>query len=152
VEDDSLDGVFIHDFIEAAGGVATADQLQAVMSQKMLRTHLRLGDIVRVCHGVYASSPPGVLGRLAALDLMVGESVVACLGTAAALHGFDTEQDSRIHVLDPGIRMRPTAGFDGPPTDGRVAFTGARSLGNGASVDCCRGGAHAASTTCFGRA
>jgi hypothetical protein len=110
VEDDSLDGVFIHDFIEAAGGVATADQLQAVMSQKMLRTHLRLGDIVRVCHGVYASSPPDVLGRLAALDLMVGESVVACLGTAAALHGFDTEQDSRIHVLDPGIRMRPTAG------------------------------------------
>jgi hypothetical protein len=102
--------VFIHDFIEAAGGVATADQLQAVMSQKMLRTHLRLGDIVRVCHGVYASSPPDVLGRLAALDLMVGESVVACLGTAAALHGFDTEQDSRIHVLDPGIRMRPTAG------------------------------------------
>lgn len=110
MEDDSLDGVFIHDFIEAAGGVATADQLQAVMSQKMLRTHLRLGDIVRVCHGVYASSPPDVLGRLAALDLMVGESVVACLGTAAALHGFDTEQDSRIHVLDPGIRMRPTAG------------------------------------------
>jgi hypothetical protein len=110
VEDDSLDGVFIHDFIEAAGGVATVDQLQAVMSQKMLRTHLRLGDIVRVCHGVYASSPPDVLGRLAALDLMVGESVVACLGTAAALHGFDTEQDSRIHVLDPGIRMRPTAG------------------------------------------
>lgn len=102
--------MFIHDFIEAAGGVATADQLQAVMSQKMLRTHLRLGDIVRVCHGVYASSPPDVLGRLAALDLMVGESVVACLGTAAALHGFDTEQDSRIHVLDPGIRMRPNAG------------------------------------------
>jgi hypothetical protein len=80
------------------------------MSRKMLDTHVRTGELVRVCHGVYASSsPPGVAGRLAALDLMVGMSVVPCLGTAAALHGFATERDSRLHVLDPGIRMRPTA-------------------------------------------
>lgn len=85
-------------------------QLLAVMSRKMLDTHVRTGELVRVCHGVYASSsPPGVAGRLAALDLMVGMSVVPCLGTAAALHGFATERDSRLHVLDPGIRMRPTA-------------------------------------------
>jgi len=89
--------------------VSTA-QLLAVMSRKMLDTHVRTGELVRVCHGVYASSsPPGVAGRLAALDLMVGMSVVPCLGTAAALHGFATERDSRLHVLDPGIRMRPTA-------------------------------------------
>lgn len=86
-------------------------QLLAVMSPKMLSTHVRTGEIVRVCHGVYASSPPDVLGRLAALDLMVGTSVVPCMGTAAGLHGFDTERDSRLHVLDPGIRMRPTAGL-----------------------------------------
>ena len=84
-------------------------QLLAVMSRKMLDTHVRTGELVRVCHGVYASSPPDVAGRLAALDLMVGMSVVPCLGTAAALHGFATERDSRLHVLDPGIRMRPTA-------------------------------------------
>jgi len=79
------------------------------MSRKMFDTHVRTGELVRVCHGVYASSPPDVAGRLAALDLMLVMSVVPCLGTAAALHGFATERDSRLHVLDPGIRMRPTA-------------------------------------------
>jgi hypothetical protein len=76
----------------------------------MLDTHVRIGQLMRVCHGVYVSRPPDVLGRLAALDLMMGQSLVACMGTAAGLYGFDTERDSRVHVLDPGIRMRPTAG------------------------------------------
>lgn len=107
---DSIVGVFIHDLIASAGGQVTTAQLLAVMSRKMLATHVRSGLIVRVCHGVYASSPPDVSGRLAALDLLVGKPVVPCMGTAAGLYGFDTEQDSRVHVLDPGIRMRPTAG------------------------------------------
>ena len=72
---------------------------------------------------------PTSLGRLAALDLMVGRRSVACMGTAAALHGFDTENDPRVHVLDPGIRMRPTDGVmvhqrTGAPlqgVDGRLA-------------------------------
>jgi hypothetical protein len=106
----SLDGVYVHDLITEAGGLATAAQLEAVMSRKMLRTHVRLGDIIRVCHGVYALSQPGVVGQLDALDLMVGRTMVACLGTAASLHGFDTEQDDRLHVFDPGVRVRPTAG------------------------------------------
>ncbi|MCV7131721.1 type IV toxin-antitoxin system AbiEi family antitoxin domain-containing protein [Mycobacterium hodleri] len=80
------------------------------MSRKMLRTHVRSGDLVRVCHGVYALSPPDVVGTLRALDLMVGRQMVACLGTAAHLHGFDTERSPRVHVLDPGVRVRPTAG------------------------------------------
>lgn len=100
----------IHDLITAAGGLATAQQLQTVMSRKMVRNHVRSGDIVRVCHGVYAISPPDVVGTLAALDLMVGKTMVARMGTAAGLLGFDTECDSRMHVLDPGIRVRPTKG------------------------------------------
>lgn len=36
---------------------------------------------------------------------------VACLGTAAALYGFDTENTVAIHMLDPGVRMRPTVGL-----------------------------------------
>jgi hypothetical protein len=60
---------------------------------------------------VYASSEPDVLGKPAALDLLAGRSVVACMGTAAALYGFDTESTSRVHVLDPGIRMRPSNGL-----------------------------------------
>jgi hypothetical protein len=102
--------VYVHDLIAEAGGQVTTAQLLAVMSRKMLDTLVRTGQLMRVCQGVYASSPPDVLGRLAALDLMMGQSLVACMGTAAGLYGFDTERDSRVHVLDPGIRMRPTAG------------------------------------------
>jgi hypothetical protein len=98
--------VFIKDFIAAEGGLVTADRLRAVISEKMLRTHVRAGDVVRVCHGVYAAESPDLLRQLDALDLMTGSSVVACLGSAAALHGFDTEDDKRLHVLDPGVRMR----------------------------------------------
>jgi hypothetical protein len=102
--------MFIHDLITAAGGLATADLLQTVMSRKMVRNHVRSGDIVRVCHGVYAIAPPDVTGKLAALELMVGKTMVACMGTAADLQGFDTEGDPRMHVLDPGIRVRPSKG------------------------------------------
>jgi hypothetical protein len=100
--------VFIHDLIDEAGGQVTTAQLLKVMSRKSVATHVRTGQIVRVCRGVYASCPPDVEGRLAALDAMVGQPLVACMGTAAWLHGFDTERDRRLHVLDPGIRMRPT--------------------------------------------
>ena len=100
--------MFIRDLITESGGLATLAQLEAVMSRRMLRTHIRLGDVVRVCHGVYALSTPDLYGRLAALDLMVGRTMVACMGTAAAIHGFDVEEDSRMHVLDPGVRVRPT--------------------------------------------
>lgn len=64
--------------------------------------------MIRVCRGVYA--PPGgdLPTRLAALDLAAGQPIVACMGTAAALCGFDTENTLRLHVLDPGVRMRPT--------------------------------------------
>ena len=106
----SLDAVYIHDLVTSADGLITAGQIQAVMSRKMLRTHVRSGDLVRVCHGVYALSPPDVVGTLRALDLMVGQPMVACLGTAALLHGFDTERNARVHVLDPGVRVRPTSG------------------------------------------
>jgi hypothetical protein len=107
----NLDGVYIHDLITGAGGLITAEQIQAVMSRKMLRTLVQSGDIVRVCHGVYALAQPDTAGTLAALDLMVGRTMVACMGTAARLYGFDTESDSRIHVLDPGVRVRPTGGI-----------------------------------------
>jgi hypothetical protein len=33
------------------------------------------------------------------------------MGTAAALHGFDLENTCAVHVLDPGVRMRPTVGL-----------------------------------------
>lgn len=93
----------------ANGGVATTRQLLDVMSRKALAWQVRSGRVVRVRHGVYAAAQPDVFGQLAALDLATGARIVACLGSAAALYGFDTEADPRLHVLDPGIRLRPSA-------------------------------------------
>jgi hypothetical protein len=103
--------VFIDELFAANGGLATTAQLLAVMSRKSLAAHCRAGALVRVWHGVYALDEPDTITRLAALDLMTGKKMVACLNTAACLYGFDTESDSRIHVLDPGVRVRPTAGL-----------------------------------------
>src|SRR5690606_40389982 len=72
--------------------------------------------------------------RLRGLDLACGRPVAACLGTAAALHGFDTEQPDDLHVLSPpGSRLRSADGLvvhrrDGAPLTivrGRPATTAA---------------------------
>ncbi|KAA0098730.1 DUF559 domain-containing protein [Mycolicibacterium sp. P1-18] len=113
------------------GGLATTADLSSALNARTLALFVEAGAIVRVCHGVYALSPPDVLGRIAALDLMTGRELVACMNTAAALHGFDTENDPRVHVLDPAIRMRPTESVmvhqrSGAPlkrVDGRLATT-----------------------------
>jgi hypothetical protein len=100
--------VLFDDFFGGPAGLATAGDLSTVLSGRTLARHVEAGAIVRVCHGVYALAPPDVLGRLAALEMMTGRQMVACMNTAAALYGFDTETDPRVHVLDPAIRMRPT--------------------------------------------
>jgi very-short-patch-repair endonuclease len=79
------------------------------MSRKMLASHVRAGAIIRVWHGVYALSPPDMFARLAGVDLIAGKPIVACMNTAAEMYGFGTERDSTVHVLDPGVRMRPVA-------------------------------------------
>ena len=107
----SICDVFIDEVFAVNDGLATRAQLLAVMSRKMLAAHVKAGAVVRVWHGVYALTPPDADGRLAALDLMTGRTMVACMSTAARLYGFDTERDDRIHVLDPGVRMRPNAGL-----------------------------------------
>ncbi|MGV9801158.1 type IV toxin-antitoxin system AbiEi family antitoxin domain-containing protein [Mycobacterium sp. NPDC003449] len=102
----TLDEVFARN-----GGVATTQQLLAVMSYRTLARRVRDGRVFRVVHGVYAQHPPDTSARLAALDLMTGTRVVACLQTAAELYGFNTEPDGRLHILDPGLRIRPSAGL-----------------------------------------
>ena len=90
-----------------ANGLATRRQLLAMMNAKTLARRVAVGDVVRVWHGVYAQTQPDLLGRLFALDLLADEPIVACLHTAATLYGFGTEDTSRVHILDPGVRMRP---------------------------------------------
>jgi hypothetical protein len=97
--------------LQDVGGFATTAQLLAVMTRQQLDVQVRSGGIFRVWYGVYAAQQPNLLGRLAALDVFMGRQAIACLGTAAALHGFDTESTTAIHVLDPGVRMRPTMGL-----------------------------------------
>jgi len=99
----------LEDIFAANGGVATTQELLTVLSRKGLEVAVRAGKFVRVRRGVYAMRPPGVPARLAALDLASGTHIVACMHTAAEMHGFGTEPDNRLHILDPGIRMRPAA-------------------------------------------
>lgn len=81
------------------------------MTRQQLDVQVKNGRLVRVWYGVYSAQTPDLLGRLAALDIFMGRQAVACLGTAATLYGFDTENTTTIHVLDPGVRMRPTVGL-----------------------------------------
>jgi hypothetical protein len=97
--------------LQKAGGYATTAQLATVMTRQQLDVQVKIGGLVRVWHGVYAAQHPDLLGRLSALDVFMKQHAVACMGTAAALHGFDTESTTAIHVLDPGVRVRPTVGL-----------------------------------------
>jgi len=97
--------------LEEAGGFATTAQLLTVMTREKLLIEVRKRHLVRVWYGVYAADIPDLLGQLSALDLFMGRHAVACMGTAAALHGFDLENTSAVHVLDPGVRLRPTRGL-----------------------------------------
>lgn len=90
------------------GGVATTAQLLTVMTRQELDVRVRSGGLVRVWYGVYAATEPDLAGRLSALDAFVGRRVVVCMGTAAKLYGFDTEDTACIHILDPAARVRPT--------------------------------------------
>jgi hypothetical protein len=97
--------------LEKAGGFATTTQLLTAMTRQQLDVQVKNGGLVRVWYGVYAAQEPNLLGRLTALDVFAGRHAVACMGTAAVLHGFDTENTTAIHVLDPGVRLRPTVGL-----------------------------------------
>ena len=93
------------------GGLATTAQLLTVMTRQQLDVQVAKGGLVRVWHGVYARTEPDLLRRLAALDLVTGHDTVASMGTAAALYGFDTENTTPVHILEPGIRTRSTKGL-----------------------------------------
>lgn len=97
--------------LNKVGGFATTAQLLTVMTRQQLDVQVRSGGLKRVWYGVYAAQEPNLLGRLTALDLCMGQHAIVCMGTAATLYGFDTENTTAIHVLDPGVRMRPTAGL-----------------------------------------
>ncbi|MGV0646191.1 hypothetical protein ABQE44_22615 [Mycolicibacterium sp. XJ2546] len=120
----------IETLIQAQGGVATTAQLLAAMSRSQLDTKIRTGQLMKVWPGVYSREAPDNMTRLNGLDLRAGEPVAVCLGTAAAAYGFDTEDVSDLHVLNPeGHQLRNSDGLfihrrEGAPlgeVDGRAA-------------------------------
>ncbi|MGE2715635.1 hypothetical protein ACQI4L_16395 [Mycolicibacterium litorale] len=97
--------------LRRGGGLATTRELLTVMTRQQLDWLVRRGELVRVYYGVYADHAPDLRGRLRALDLFLRQEAVACLGTAASLYGFDIENTTAVHILDPGRRIRPTVGL-----------------------------------------
>lgn len=104
----TITGMTLDEVFALNNGVATTNQLLAVMTYRTLARRVRAGEIVRLWHGVYSWGPPDTTRRLRALDLVSGIPIVGCLGTAAQFYGFDTENTVRTHILDPGVRMRPS--------------------------------------------
>lgn len=71
-----------------------------------IRHRLRTGRWHRLCRGVFCdgSRADDVRTRLVAVRLAFCMPVVACLYTAAELHGFGVIRSPQVHVVDPGER------------------------------------------------
>ena len=102
-------------------GVATSAQILSHLTRRGFEAELKTGNLERIWQGIYCRGEPTDELRLRGLDLSCGTAVPVCLGTAAALHGFDTEQPADFHVLSPpGSRLRSGDGLvvhrrDGAP-------------------------------------
>ncbi len=102
-------------------GVATSGQILNLISRRTFGAELKEGSLERIWLGIYCRGEPDDRLRLRGLDLSCGTEVAACLGTAAAMHGFDTEEPRDLHVLNPpGCRLRSADGLvvhrrDGAP-------------------------------------
>jgi hypothetical protein len=102
-------------------GVATSGQIPQHLTRRGFEAELRTGNLERIWQGIYCCGEPTDELRLRGLDLSCGIAVPVCLGTAAAMYGFDTEEPADLHVLSPpGSRLRSTDGLvvhrrDGAP-------------------------------------
>jgi hypothetical protein len=103
-----------------------------LLSRSQLDTRINRGDLVKVWPGVYSGDEPDGLTRLRGLDLRAGEPVAICLGTAASAYGFDTEEPTDLHVLNPlrhqlrnsdGLVVHRREGAPLTEVDGRPATT-----------------------------
>lgn len=102
-------------------GIASSGQILTYLSRREFEAMVNCGVLERIWQGIYGRGEPDDLTRLRGLDFACGTRVPVCLSTAAALHGFDTEQPADLHVLSPpGSRLRNADGLvvhrrDGAP-------------------------------------
>lgn len=87
--------------LDRQGGVVTANQALTFLTRRQLETQLRRGALHKVWYGIYGRGKLDAELQLRGLDLMTGTKVALCLGTAAQVHGFDTEEPPQLHVLNP---------------------------------------------------
>ncbi|CAM4154472.1 hypothetical protein MB901379_01107 [Mycobacterium basiliense] len=96
----------------AQGGVVTSAQALSFLTRRSLEAQVNCGALHKIWHGIYGRGEVTTALRLRGLDLATGAMVAACMGTAAAAYGFDTEQTADLHVLAPsGRRLRSTDGL-----------------------------------------
>ncbi len=107
--------------LQAQGGVATSGQILTHLTRRSFEAQVNSGSLERIWHGLYCRGEPTNELRLRGLDLACGRPVAVCLGTAAELFGFDTEEPPDLHVLNPpGCGLRCADGLvvhrrDGAP-------------------------------------
>ncbi|GAB3240955.1 hypothetical protein [Mycolicibacterium hippocampi] len=113
---------------DTQGGVATSGQILTLLTRRRFEAAVNTGVLERMWQGIYCLGEATDELRLRGLDLSCGRPVAVCLGTAAAMFGFDTEEPPVLHVLDPpGCALRSADGLvvhrrDGAPLvmrDGR---------------------------------
>ncbi len=94
------------------GGVVTSAQALTFLTRRGLEAQLNHGALQKIWHGVYGRGEVTMALRLRGLDLAASTTVAACMGTAAAAYGFDTERTADLHVVNPGgRRLRSTEGL-----------------------------------------
>lgn len=78
-------------------------QVRGWLSRAEVRTQLDHARWVALHPGVFciADLADELPTRLAAAELALGGPVIACLHTAAALHGFSVVRTDRLHLIDP---------------------------------------------------
>jgi hypothetical protein len=98
--------------LDQQGGVVTSAQALTILTRRGLEDHLNRGVLQKIWYGIYGRGEVTTALRLRGLDLAAGTTVAACLGTAAAMYGFDTEPTADLHVLNPlGRQLRPADGL-----------------------------------------
>ncbi len=98
--------------LDAQGGVVTSAQALTFLTRRGLEGELNTVALQKLWYGIYGQGEVTTALRLRGLDLAAATKVVACLGTAAAAYGFDTERTADLHVLNPGgRRLRSTEGL-----------------------------------------
>lgn len=95
------------------GGVATSAQIRARITRYAFDRLVDRGELERLWQGIYCRGPASDVLRLRGIDLSCGRTVAVCLGTAAVVHGFDTEDTTALHVINPpGGQLRPVDGLE----------------------------------------